>query len=386
MTGPPLSRNSPCPCGSGRKYKHCCLRWNAPVSPKGPYTKAERERALTRLVSFASRAEFAADRQAALSLYWPLEDQRDERLAEIMEQAMPSFFDWFAVRERLATRQLVRWDLLAARVTEGPEGIPVFEQIPHVFPAELKDQLLRTLRQSFRESRQEEPGLSERTFFRSIAPLLNRIWLERVALPPLPQLRGPEGDPLVITKVHYELDEVAAVREILAAHPGFAAEEAGFVWLEGTDQDRGRRVLGRIELEGKKLRLETWSERRAERGRSLLEGLLGDRLRYRSTSCEDPLQGDRRAPRREKQANPIPPELEAELMQEFMERHYRDWSDQPLPALGGRTPRQAARLKTGRPKVIALLKMMESHAARDRLAGRPAYDTGWLWKELGLQD
>jgi hypothetical protein len=25
MAGKKLSRNAPCPCGSGRKYKHCCL-------------------------------------------------------------------------------------------------------------------------------------------------------------------------------------------------------------------------------------------------------------------------------------------------------------------------------------------------------------------------
>ena len=24
-TGRPLGRNEPCPCGSGKKYKHCCL-------------------------------------------------------------------------------------------------------------------------------------------------------------------------------------------------------------------------------------------------------------------------------------------------------------------------------------------------------------------------
>ncbi|MGH9204248.1 MAG: SEC-C metal-binding domain-containing protein [Vicinamibacterales bacterium] len=25
MTHPPPSRNDPCPCGSGRKYKRCCM-------------------------------------------------------------------------------------------------------------------------------------------------------------------------------------------------------------------------------------------------------------------------------------------------------------------------------------------------------------------------
>jgi len=25
-TGPKVGRNDPCPCGSGKKYKHCCGR------------------------------------------------------------------------------------------------------------------------------------------------------------------------------------------------------------------------------------------------------------------------------------------------------------------------------------------------------------------------
>src|SRR4029453_2927766 len=35
------------------------------------------------------------------------------------------------VRERLATRQLVRWDILAARVILGPEGEPVLRSEEH---------------------------------------------------------------------------------------------------------------------------------------------------------------------------------------------------------------------------------------------------------------
>lgn len=28
------NRNAPCPCGSGRKYKHCCLRKGDMASPR----------------------------------------------------------------------------------------------------------------------------------------------------------------------------------------------------------------------------------------------------------------------------------------------------------------------------------------------------------------
>ena len=55
-----------------------------------------------------------------------------------------------------------------------------------------------------------------------------------------------------------------------------------------------------------------------------------------------------------------------------------------MPALGNRTPRHTATLKTFRPKLIALLKDFESHSERQRRAGEIAYDFTWMWAELGL--
>jgi hypothetical protein len=79
-----------------------------------------------------------------------------------------------------------------------------------------------------------------------------------------------------------------------------------------------------------------------------------------------------------------PPEAQAEMLGEFYERQYRKWLDEPVPALGNRTPRHAARLKTVHPKLIALLKDFESHSERQRRSGEVAYDFGWMWTELGL--
>jgi hypothetical protein len=76
--------------------------------------------------------------------------------------------------------------------------------------------------------------------------------------------------------------------------------------------------------------------------------------------------------------------VQAELLGKFYDDHYRKWLDEPVPALGERTPRQAARLKTIRPKLIALLKDLESQSERQRRAGQPGYDSIWLWKELGI--
>ncbi|HLB53649.1 MAG TPA: SEC-C domain-containing protein, partial [Gemmatimonadales bacterium] len=113
------TRNAPCPCGSGRKYKHCCLG-PAPTSAS-PYSRADRERALTRLGKFASSAEFESYREAALELYWRLDAEPDERLAGIMDEALPAFFDWFALDLELERGTVVD-RLLARQAHTLPSG------------------------------------------------------------------------------------------------------------------------------------------------------------------------------------------------------------------------------------------------------------------------
>jgi hypothetical protein len=76
--------------------------------------------------------------------------------------------------------------------------------------------------------------------------------------------------------------------------------------------------------------------------------------------------------------------VEAEIVRAFYEQHGRRWLDEPIPALGGRTPREAARVRAGRSRLVALLQEFENLSARQRQAGRPAYDFGWMWAELGL--
>lgn len=63
-------------------------------------------------------------------------------------------------------------------------------------------------------------------------------------------------------------------------------------------------------------------------------------------------------------------------------RRYRTWPDEPLPALGGRTPRQAVRDAAGRRAVVELLRTFE---ASERTQPEPMRnDFGWVWDELGL--
>ena len=61
----------------------------------------------------------------------------------------------------------------------------------------------------------------------------------------------------------------------------------------------------------------------------------------------------------EKAGEPPSPEAD-QLILEFKRRHYADWPDQPLPALDGKTPREAVQTVGGRGVVDVLLKGMEN--------------------------
>jgi hypothetical protein len=69
-------------------------------------------------------------------------------------------------------------------------------------------------------------------------------------------------------------------------------------------------------------------------------------------------------------------------LREYKERHYSTWLDESSPALGGKTPRQAVRTKSGREAVEVILESIENTEAR--MPAESRFDVGVLRRELGL--
>jgi hypothetical protein len=200
------------------------------------------------------------------------------------------------------------------------------------------------------------------------------------------EFRTAEGDELVFASAVFDVRDHEGLDRALENHPDLNRQDDGsYTWFEPGGSEEFRRGLGTFVLEGGRVVLETTSKARAERGRAFLEALAGDAVRYRATGFESVEAAMARRPAEPApEADQVPPEVEAELLGARYDKHYRAWVDTSLPALRGQTPSEAARSKAGRPRVVALLKDMESLSARERLAGRPAYDFGWMWVELGL--
>lgn len=141
-------------------------------------------------------------------------------------------------------------------------------------------------------------------------------------------------------------------------------------------------ILGRALLGEKELVVETNSKERADSVRARIEQTCKGMLSHRIREHADPQS--LRAPKTTDTLRqpPIAPAEADQIVREYKARHYQRWVDEPLPALGGLTPRQASRKRGLRGQVDALLKDIEH--AENRLPGGPQVDLTSVRAELGL--
>jgi hypothetical protein len=115
--------------------------------------------------------------------------------------------------------------------------------------------------------------------------------------------------------------------------------------------DDGALVLGGVALKNKALVLSVNSRQRSELGRALLSEILGRRVGQPSVKEEtvEQIIASRRAAA--PQEPDIPEEERCAIIHHEMDRHYRRVLDEPVPALGGETPRALVKTESGRLKV-----------------------------------
>ncbi|MDQ7088167.1 MAG: DUF2384 domain-containing protein [Acidobacteriota bacterium] len=213
---------------------------------------------------------------------------------------------------------------------------------------------------------------------------------------PLPRLTNGGGDPLLFTTDHFDIASGCrqAIEQRLASIPGVdppgeSDREDGWTFFEPSEEpDPGatgmRRILGSAYISGQRMTLETNSMARADDLRKRVERACGDLLQHRAREHSDPIAEFQR-----KAQSGAPPQAPVELgsseMHEMMlavkQQHYANWTEEPLPALAGRTPRQAAQTEAGRRELDLLLKEMEN---MERRAPTPGYDFSEIRRKLGL--
>jgi len=170
---------------------------------------------------------------------------------------------------------------------------------------------------------------------------------------------------------------------------GCEKEEVEFVW-------QGRRgektvLLGRIVLAGNELLLECNSRERVARGSNLLKqvGLIevrGEEIKEGQKILEETRARLDRGLTERDDVLPEPPSEAQAYLQEALRRHHEDWVNQRLPALDGRTPREAAKDPLGRQRLIELIREMEYMDRRGGHPGYELYDWNEMRRRLGLAE
>ncbi|MBI2894429.1 MAG: SEC-C domain-containing protein [Deltaproteobacteria bacterium] len=453
MTSKP-GRNAPCPCGSGLKFKRCCMS-AAEAAPR--FTQQDRDSALGKLELF-TEVVLKEDDDCALDEFWgrvPAAHDFDEERAPESEAVLDMWF-WFdrplddgrlvvdrllaedpsiaagerrfleaargtcmrlyevedtrpgvsvtlrevlddvrvTVHERMGSRHMKRSDLLAARViSRGVSGQPEIERGLLQIPGLLRDAVVLQASSWRARFRKEEPGTDDLRFFKELPPAFHEVWANAIIAPPIPHLRNTDGEDLLATKVHFEVTDPTRLVATLDASRDLqraSTKETRWHWM-GTNRSGESVILGLVILRASDLVLETNSVARGERGRAALEELAGDAVAHRATTHEDltvSLRQELREGREERPRGPGSDEIPADVMEDIVleqqGRHYRRWVDEPVPALEGRTPRQAAKDPELRSRAAELVRSLEGMYDAALARGEPAYDPSWMWGELGL--
>jgi hypothetical protein len=460
-----IGRNDPCPCGSGKKYKHCCLArgaevesspqdlawrrlrratgslptdllrfadgyfgqaglleawdeftlWNEipfdPASPHIPvfmpwfYYDWKPDLAET-AVSAEARCELTAA-EAYLHRKRRTLDPLAQRYLEACIAAPTSFYDVVScepghgftlrdiitgdevrVSERSASGSLKAGDIIFSKIARL-EDIALMEGCSTVvIPPDRKAPILE-LRKSLRGSGVPLTAETLKEYDIELFEIYHAI-AGALLNPRPPALQNTDGEPLSLHKLVFEIESPRAAfdalkdlaldvdDEELLANAAFDREgmlrSVEFSWRKRgnpINKTWDNTVLGTLTIDGARLTAEVNSRERAQRLRSIIEERLGPAVKHRATEIQsaeslmarvEEERGSKkaRAAREEHERLALLPEVRAAL-QEQLRRHFEDWVDQELPALGGRTPRQAMKDPDGREMVEALVLQAERH-------------------------
>ena len=454
-------RNAPCPCGSGKKYKKCCLERDLQRAESGSgddrgpaaaldwlrtYHRHAHEQAVSdylepildengrmssaleaysEMISMnlgewllteaqftttkgehraielltdrgprltpRQRAWLKAIAAAPLLLYEVVEVRRDEGL--VVRDTLDADAEEFFVQERAATHNSVPGMYFGARVVHW-DGHDEFSGALYPFTNTEGLQLAALMERTLgSETHTEAPGRHR------VANLIRVAWLQGITTPQTPPkiTDAASGGAMMLTTDHFTVRDRDRLIASLENEPDVEGDaKSGWARLEGpVSEEVPQRIRCSITLSKRPNRVEVFTRTlaAADEAREWFGGIAGDSVRHLTRELSDPAHLFKDASRSKPPGVPAPtmggddftPEERTELMQQVLEQLYHDWADKPIPALEGKSPRQALRTKTGKAQVLRLIRSYVANEKRQAEAeGRVPADLGFLLRELGL--
>lgn len=155
-------------------------------------------------------------------------------------------------------------------------------------------------------------------------------------------------------------------------------------WIQ---RDEGRAVVARLTLTSSQLIVECDNPERLDVIKHRLAASFGFSLHFRRETLTPPSR--QLSVSELMAAEPliviVTNQEDRDLLNQFLEKAYLEWSDQPHRLLGGQTPRHAA-AGTMRGKVSRLIDEMARHDPGVRRAGKAAFSYNSLRSHVGLDE
>ena len=384
-----LRRNEPCWCGSGRKFKVCHLRiTDLPPLPDRVKWLLRKE------VAYVDRRGDPLPDVIAKAA-WALADYDQEKFESAMEDPLVldvvlSEYGWFDrfLAERgpllpedeqllLASWQLVSRSIFEIVDVQPGDGVTLQD----LRTGDTLDVRERTMSGSVTVGQVicarvlpdggsnqicggvffVRPGREARVIDILDEPnptlLADRLLAYLAAESRPPTLQTTEGEPLIQCEMVLQVFDSEHAREVLDRRYVSSGPDE---WHQEHDTDGKALVRATMRLEGSLLSIETMSEERMDRVREELDLYLADEFRVVSDVREE-----LEFPSPSLSAEPptvVDPEMKAALAG-WIEQMENRWCIEPVPALGGLTPQEAAADPTRREQVIRLIDSF------DRLGG-----------------
>jgi len=440
-------RNDPCPCGSGKKYKKCCLISTQIVNGR---EDSIREKLVQDLLRFFKR-HYEDRLDDAMYIFWDDFDP-DEHLSEAtLRSADINFWEWivfdylvdedndkklidlylekhkiisadehrilimmknsvislyevqevfpekglllkdlvlggeYDVQEKAATRSLSKWDIFAARLLHV-DGSYIMSGAVYPYNLKFKERMLADIQGEFEDYTVDWPDATLDEFLKNNSEIFNFYWYDVIQNPPPLKFATTSGEPFLLSKAVFEITDKQAVMNGLQNIKGFEQDKDDFVWLDNRNDEGSATVLGNIEIKENKLVLSCNSKKRLEKGKKLIADQMSGVLVHKADTFQDPMRVAKSlkdSPPKELK-NEIPIEIQQQIYTQFMQKHSEKWLNEKIPALDGKTPVQAIKTDEGKRKVAELLKSFENSEEHNKRKGRPFYDLSWMWDRLGL--
>ena len=230
---------------------------------------------------------------------------------------------------------------------------------------------------------------SERDF--DIEIEIAALWLEmalaHAAALSADRQAAPDGDPdLLFITDHYRVLDDARLVGTLDNCPTLD-NQAGPGWLlfvGGSNKPQDIELEVQRGARPDRLEVQYASQAAADAGRPWFEALVGDAVRYLTREISSP--GAMLDDEVMREIDSLPSGTLEQLLDDGLLELFRQWPDEPHPALGGKTPREGVRSGTDVQQVKGLLLAIEEEAATlAREQGLAPLSWQFLWDDLGLK-